>query len=500
MKINTSAINRAIEKCSSEGGGTVIVPSGKFITGTIHLKSNVNLWLDHGAILMGSSDTSDYLSMNDIQFSEGYTRYGLLFAKNTTGISISGYGEINGNGTHFMNSIDKPHLGNDYRREYTRQGESFMSKSDFFTDGPVSYNFRPGMLITLEQCENIKISGITMKDSPEWTVKLLDCDDAEITGITILNNKLVPNSDGIHCTTSRNIRISDCYIFAGDDAIIVTGFGSSPLPGDPKWESFQDMAGNKTGYAENVTVTNCVLSSRSACIRVGYGIHPIRNLTFSNIVMFDSNRGIGVFARDGSRIENLLFSDIIIENRIHSGHWWGKGEPVHISAIQDTETGSAGKIENIRLRNITATSETGILISGTGKSIIKDISLSGIKLTIKKGKYTDSYGGNFDLRPAWPLDKALFSHDIPGLYAGYVDNLRISDFELQWGAGLPSFFTEVVYVENFNDITLENITGNPSEKSPEKTSVLLNEGKKAILRNIRTDKGFIPYRLNNVTM
>jgi hypothetical protein len=339
-----------------------------------------------------------------------------------------------------------------------------------------------------------------MKDSPEWTVKLLDCDDAEITGITILNNKLVPNSDGIHCTTSRNIRISDCYIFAGDDAIIVTGFGSSPLPGDPKWESFQDMAGNKTGYAENVTVTNCVLSSRSACIRVGYGIHPIRNLTFSNIVMFDSNRGIGVFARDGSRIENLLFSDIIIENRIHSGHWWGKGEPVHISAIQDTETGSAGKIENIRLRNITATSETGILISGTGKSIIKDISLSGIKLTIKKGKYTDSYGGNFDLRPAWPLDKALFSHDIPGLYAGYVDNLRISDFELQWGAGLPSFFTEVVYVENFNDITLENITGNPSEKSPEKTSVLLNEGKKAILRNIRTDKGFIPYRLNNVTM
>jgi polygalacturonase len=497
-KNNTAAINKAIEACSKNGGGTVLVPPGRYITGTIELKQGVNLWLDHGAILFGSGDTSDYRPMNKVLFSEGYTRYGLIFAKNTSDISISGYGEINGNGTSFMNSIDKPHLGGDYDRKFTRQGENFMKPDGQFEDGPVSYEFRPGMMITMEQCENITISGVTMKDAPEWTVKLEDCDDAEISGITITNNKLVPNSDGIHCTTSRNIRISDCSIFAGDDAIIVTGFGSSPLPDDPQWENLKQIAGNKTGLSENITVTNCVLSSRSACIRVGYGKHPIRNLVFSNLVMYDSNRGIGVFARDNSRIENILFSDIVINNRLHSGHWWGKGEPIHISAIQETEKGKAGTIENIRFTNITANSETGILISGTDRSIIKDIFLSDIKLKIKRGKYSDSYGGNFDLRPAWPLNSALFSHDIPGLYAGYVENLIISNFELSWGEDLPSYFTEAINIDNFKNVKLENITVNPAHISTGKPAVVLNNGVNATLRNINTEMGIIPYHLNHV--
>jgi polygalacturonase len=490
--MNTKAINKAIEKCNSKGGGTVLIPSGTFVTGTIVLLSNVNLHLEPGAILTGSSDTSDYLKMKTTLFNEGYNRFGMICAVDAINISITGSGEINGNGTHFMNGQDKPQMGNDYDRKFIRQGEEFMKLGSGFEDGPLTYPFRPGLLITLERCEKINICDVHLKDSPEWTIRIGDCDDAEVRGISILNNQLIPNNDGIHVTTSRNVRISDCNIIAGDDAIIVTGFGISPLPEDLISKASRPLTvGNKTGIAENVTVTNCVLSSRSACIRVGYGNHPIRNLVFSNLVMYESNRGIGVFARSRSRIENVLFSNIIINTRLHSGHWWGKGEPIHISALQDDRDGPPGIINNIRFSDITATSEAGILIYGLTSSIIENINLENIKLTINKGKYTESYGGNFDLRPAYPLDYAIFSHGIPGLYAQYVKHLTISKFDLNWGTGLPSFFTNAIQIDHFENILLEGIDANPAPDSKELSSIMLTNGINPVLRNSGTNNGSI---------
>jgi len=464
-QLNTEAINKAIINCNADGGGRVIIPTGTFISGTVVLLSNVDLHLEMGAKLLGSSDTSDYLIMKNALFSEGYNRYGVIYAFECKNIAISGYGEINGNGTHFMNGIDKPHMGgNDYDRKFTRQGEEFMKPGTIFEDGPVSYPFRPGLMVIIDQCENVHISGVTLKDSPEWTVRIGDCDNVGIEGISILNNMLVPNSDGIHCTNSRNIRISNCNIVAGDDAIIVTGFSNIPSPFDPAYKA--PAVGNKTGYAENVTVTNCVLSSRSACIRVGYGHHPIRNLVFSNLVMNDSNRGIGVFARDNTSIENVLFSNIIINNRLHSGHWWGKGEPIHISAVKDTPAGVVGKVTNIRFTDITAESETGIVIYGTIDNQIEDIQFNNVKLTIRPGEYTASYGGNIDLRPVYTKNLAVFRHDIPGLYAQFVQNLQISGLELNWDNNLPDFFTNGIEIQNFDGVSIDRfIGGAASDKS-----------------------------------
>lgn len=489
--INTEAINKAVKKCNSTGGGTVLIPSGTFITGTVVLLSNVNLHLEPGAILIGSKDTLDYLKMKSTLFDEGYSRFGMICAKEAVNISITGSGEINGNGTHFMNGIDKPHMGgNDFDRKFIRQGKEFMKPGTIFEDGPVSYPFRPGLLITLEQCENINICDVVLKDSPEWTIRIGDCDNVEVRGISILNNQLIPNNDGIHVTTSRNVRISDCNIFTGDDAIIVSGFGNSPLPGDSLSKVNKPLTiGNKTGIAENVTVTNCVLSSRSACIRVGYGKHPIRNLVFSNLIMYESNRGIGVFARNDSRIENVLFSNVIMHTRLHSGHWWGKGEPIHISSLQDEKDGSPGIINNIRFTDITAIAETGILIYGTENSVIENISLNNIKLTINKGRYTDSYGGNFDLRPPYPKDYAIFSHDIPGLYAQHVKHLTVSQFELNWGTGLPQFFTNAIDINYFEDILLEGINANPAPASKGLSCIMLRNGTNALVQNCRTNDG-----------
>ena len=478
--INTKFINDAIHTCNKNGGGTVIVPSGTYSTGTIELLSNVNLHLEAGAKLMGSRDTSDYKPMPNILFDEGYNRYGLIYAVEAKNISITGQGEINGNGTYFMNGIDKPHMGHDWDRKYVRQGEAYMKDGEIFEDGPVSYNFRPGMLLFIERCENVKILDVSLNDSPEWTVRLQDSDNAEFRGVTIETNPLIPNSDGIHCTSSRNIRISDCHIFAGDDAIIVTGFGEGIMPGDSIDEA--KFIGNKTGYAENVVVTNCVLSSRSACIRVGYGQHPIRNLIFSNIIMHSSNRGIGVFARDNSSIENVLFDNIIIQTRLHSGHWWGKGEAIHVSAVKDTELGKVGTINNVRFSNIIATSETGMLVYGSEESIIENISFQNVQLTINNGKYTETYGGNFDLRPAASKDKALFKHDVPGFYAQHVKNLSLTGLKVTWSEGLPDFFTNGVEINHFDGLRIENFTGGPVFTRKGLSAIKLSNGIHAELK------------------
>lgn len=478
--INTVSINKAIQACYANGGGTVNVPPGIFKTGTIILLSNVNLHLEAGATLLGSTDTVDYKPMNNALFHEGYNRYGIIYAADARNISITGFGEINGNGTSFMNGIDKPHMGHDWDRQYTRQGEAYMKEGTIFEDGPVSYNFRPGMMLTIERCENINIVDVHLNNTPEWTVRMQDCDHAAFRGVSIQTDPLIPNSDGIHVTSSRNVSISDCQIFSGDDAIIVTGFGDGLMPGD---EVAADYIGNKTGYAENVVVSNCILSSRSACIRVGYGHHPIRNLVFSNIVMETSNRGIGVFARNVSSIENVLFDNIIMSTRLHSGHWWGKGEPIHLSAVKDSEQGKAGVINNIRFSNIMATSETGMLIYGSDGSPIKNITLQNVSLTILNGKYSETYGGNFDLRPASSKDKALFKHDIPALYAQHVNNLVLTNFTINWGDGLPAFFTHALEINSFNSLRIENFRGSAAFDDKRTSAIKLSDGAHVELNN-----------------
>ncbi len=451
--LSTLSIQNAIDACHNAGGGRVVVPPGDFVTGTIVLRSDVNLHLEQGATLLGSLDTEDY--MMDGQ------KHGIIYAYQSTGITISGEGEIDGRGSSF-HLFDEARVGNDYNRSAIRQGEAYLLPDPLPPDGPANYYARPGMMIVLLQCEQVAIKDVTFRDSPEWCFRIADCDDVIVTGISIHNNLMIPNSDGIHCTTSRNIRISDCDIRAGDDAIIVTGFGTNVgVHGDPNdaLDYSSREFGNKTGYSENVTVTNCLLQSRSAGIRVGYGVNPIRNCIFSNLVIYDSNRGIGIFSRDAGTIENILFSDITIRNRIHSGHWWGNGEPIHVSAIKQDPDIPAGPVRHIRFRNIIAESESGIVIYGTEESLISDVLLENVSIQISSGAYSDSYGGNFDLRPVYDKDLSIFKHDIPALYSQHTDGLKIKGFRVRWGENLPDYMTHAIFSKEHVNLSIEDFDG-----------------------------------------
>src|SRR5450432_2094379 len=299
---NTAAIQKAIDECHKHGGGTIMIPAGNFVTGTVRLYSNMNVYFEAGAVLTGSTNNKEYGYQKDIGFSGpgAGSKTGIFVAHHEQNISISGFGAIKGNGVSFM-YMDSLQYGMDFAPKYTRQMGDYMNPKYGRDDGPVlwkgTYEGRPGVMLIFSDCKNVSLSNIHLEESPNWTVAFLNSEDIKINGITILNNMNIPNSDGIDMYDSKNITISDCNIQAGDDAIAVIS-------------------------SSNITATNCILHSRSCGIRVGYNVfnnNNSGNLLFNNIRIYDSNRGIGIFQRRGGNMVNIIFSNMIISTRLHSG-------------------------------------------------------------------------------------------------------------------------------------------------------------------------------------
>ncbi len=478
--VNTVAINKAINACASTGGGTVIIPAGTFVTGPIELLTNVTLHLESGAILQGSANLQDYRV--------GERRFGLVRANKADNVGITGPGTIDGIGTSFMDMNtprNYPHwTPEDIDPNFTRQGQDYMQAKFGTADGPVVYHARPGNLLVLSNCKNVHISEVTFANSPVWTVRLDNCEDVVVSGIRIKNSLLVPNSDGIHCTSCKNVHISDCEISAGDDCIAITCIGD---------RHHQEVLGGEIGgggKTENVTVTNCTLQSRSAGVRIGYTGGDISNITMSNLTIRESNRGLLVNARDGGSVKNVLFSNITIQTRLHTGHWWGQAEPIHVSAIRmDANDANLGTISNIRFSNIVAESENGIVVYSEEPGSIKDIVFDNVKLLVKNSPLNESYGGNIDLRATYDLKYGIFKYDIAGLYAHNVAGLRICDFQIAWDDNLPEFFNHAIWCENFNDLLIDGFTGRQPHKGESRAAIALNNGSDVTIRNCKADDG-----------
>jgi hypothetical protein len=467
--VNTIAIQKAIDACRDQGGGRVVVPRGVFISGTVRLHSHIDLHLDAGAVLKGSPNLADYEMDGRM--------VGLLYSENVEDVSITGRGQIDGNGDTFMD------LGAAKRidpagSQYTRQKEHFREVREGLGDGPVAPLPRPFQMIIFSACRNVTIEDVLITNSPFWTVHFADCDSVRVKGIRLFNNIMVPNGDGLDFTSCRNVVVSDCDIRAGDDAIVFTGYDHHfDLPG------FKGIR----HPSENATVTNCTLVSRSSGIRIG-GLdqNSMRNYVFSNLVISDSNRGIGVFQRAEGSIEHLTFSNIVIHTRLHTGDWWGHGEPIHVSAIRVNEKGPIGRIKGLKFSHVVATGESGILVYGTKDSVIEDVSFEDVDFRLNDSPLNPTAGGNFDFRPVYDPRLSLFRHDVPAFFAQHVKNLRLRDVSIEWGDVKEPYFTNAVEVEQFEDVVIDGLRGDASPSSPDKVPVRLRNGKGGRVGNVRS--------------
>jgi polygalacturonase len=313
---DAAAIQKAIDACAKTGG-RVLLPAGRtFYSGAIYLKGNIDFHVEKGAILLGSSNEEDY----------GLYADALINAVDAPNISITGGGQINGNASAFMREL-RPG-GDIYEPTWGTHKGCLGSK------GTIKRRY---MLMTLVKCDHLKITDITLKDSASWFIHPVGCDDVLIDGISIIGDLRVPNNDGIDPDHCRNVRISNCYIHTGDDAIV---FKNTLL-----CEEWADL-----GPCENNTVTGCVIVSRSSALKIDEVWNDCRNIVFDSCVIYASNRGMCIQSRDRGNIENIMFSNIIVNTQLHSAWWWGKAEPIcitHMPRDAETKLGSIIKLRTL---------------------------------------------------------------------------------------------------------------------------------------------------------
>jgi hypothetical protein len=301
------------------------------------------------------------------------------------------------------------------------------------------------------------IRDVVVTDAPCWTINFADCEYVDINGVKVLNSLVVPNSDGIHCETCRNVHIANCELVCGDDAICITSVNS-----------------RKPGVCENVTVANCTLSSRSAGVRVGYGMNTIRNCVFENLVIRDTNRGLGLFVRQEGSIENVLFN----------------GEPIHISVLPAREsTGALGRIRNVTFTNILAESESGIVIWAHEPGRIEDVTLDQIRLHVRKGPLSASYGGNIDLRPAFDHQFAIFRHDLAGIFCHGANGLTLNQVDIRWDTDMPDYYTYAIWCEETSRVVVDGFRGRQPGSGDGQAAIALDSVRGVIVRNSQAAEG-----------
>jgi hypothetical protein len=182
---------------------------------------------------------------------------------------------------------------------------------------------------------------------------------------------------------------------------------------------------------------------------------------------------------------------MVISTRLHSGQWWGHGEPIHISSVPGLGNTQTGSISHIRFSNISASSESGILIYASSKGLINDIRFDKVSVSIKQSPLADGYGGNFDLRPTNDVRLGIFKHSIPAFYSYQADDLSIKDMNVHWGKGLPSYFTHSIECTNFDMITIDGLSEQTEDNNhAARPTVYLDGGKKSNVKEISsTDSG-----------
>jgi polygalacturonase len=455
--LTTIHIQKAIDKCFLDGGGVVYVPKGEYLVGTLNLKSYVEFHLETGAILKATTDLSKYQKHNE-------QPAGVFYTEDSHDVSITGRGKIFGQGMEFMYRDSAKVIRGDVNN-YIRQKYDFRKVEKGLGDGPVMPKERYHQMIIFSNCTNVTIKDIEVIDAPYWTFLIVHCDRVSVTDISINNNLLIPNSDGLDINSSSNVNVSGCIITCGDDAIVLAGYAHHF--GDPGYKDIIKPS-------QNINVSNCILQSRSSGIRIGgWDQNHMSNYNFDNITIFDSNCGINITVRDSGSVQNVNFSNIRIETRMHTGDWWGNGEPIKISALRGVPDSPIGVIKNIHFNNITCRGENAILLYASDETKLQNIYFTNFDFILRKSALDKVSGGNFDLRPNTVAGKEIYKSDVPVVYIENAENVYFNQGSIDWDGVEETYYTYAIEAVKVNNMKLNNMTAVPSPSNPRLKAISL---------------------------
>lgn len=422
VTLNSPFIQAAIDACAASGGGKVIVPAGKFLTGTIALKSRVTLHLQKDAFIVGSTNVNDYQNLDP--FTDGLgvdVGYALVVAVDQHDIAIEGEGAIDGQGKQ----LREVQIATDTRPEAQRWGR------------------RP-FLLRVVRCTNVKVQGVKLMFAAAWTSHYFQCNRLHIEDVKITSYG-VPHNDGMDIDGCKDVVITSCDIESGDDALCFKTTSS-------------------TMACRDITVTNMRLKSGHGAIKMGTeSMAPFENIKISNCYIYNTNNGgIKLLTVDGAHLRNVEISDITMVN-VKTPILLRLGSRLSVFRKGKDTQQPTGTFENVIIRNVKAEASanaqlkppSGILITGVPGHYITNITLDNISIRLAGG------GTASHARQAVPeaIDKypevKTFGPLVPayGIWARHVKGLKLNNisFVLDSNDVRPAFICE-----DGDDITLTN--------------------------------------------
>jgi len=344
LAINTKAINDAIAKCSEEGGGHVVVPAGLFITGQITMKSNVDLHLATGAMIVFSSNIDDYPL---VKSGSGYSIEPLINGNNIENVAITGDGSFDGNGQYWR-PVKKIKMNESQWKALLAKGGALNEKGDIWSPSQAAADgqsylsskkrseltqadyekvkpfFRPKML-GLSNSKNVIIEGITLKNSPDFAMNMRGINGMALKNVTVMNEWWAQNGDGLDISACRNVLIYHCTVNSGDDGICMKSSGNKP--GEYNLENIviKDckvyhahggfvVGSNTDGNMRNVFVNNCSFTWSDTGLRfksnVGRG-GKVENIFIDGIYMKDIDSEAVIFDlkyEDAAAVKNVDYT------------------------------------------------------------------------------------------------------------------------------------------------------------------------------------------------
>ncbi len=331
--LDTAAIQSAVDACARDGGGTVWFPPGTYRSGTIQLRNRVRLHLADGATLLASTDLKDYPSMVPKlrSFTDTYTDKSLIYGEGLTGAGLEGDGTIDG------------------------QGASFH--------GP--YKVRP-YLIRFVECRELSVRDLELRNSPMWVQHYLACEGVRISGVRV-SSRVNQNNDGIDIDSSSAVRISDCHIVSGDDAIVLKATTARPC--------------------RDVVISNCVLSSLCNALKLGTeSTGGFDDIAIANCAVYDTRlAGIALESVDGGILDRVTISNIVMRNVkcpifVRLGN---RARPYTDGVARPP----VGTLRNVTIQGVQAegADRTGCPLCGIPDHPIENLSLRDITLSFEGG-------------------------------------------------------------------------------------------------------------------
>jgi polygalacturonase len=390
---NVTAIQKAIDDAWKTGGGKVVIPRGRFVSGVIHLRSNVELNIHAEAVLLASFNRADY--------GPSLQASAFIVAEHSKNISITGNGLIDGQSDLLIDDIYKK----------LRTGELYDDEWKEFNPWhqrrPSEKN-RPRM-IEFNNCDNVTIKNIHLQNSAAWVQNYKACSNIVIDSVYVFSNTFW-NNDGIDLVDCKNARVTNCNINVADDGICL-------------------KSEDRNGMCENIYVSNCKVRSSASAVKLGTASRGgFKKIVIKNIEVYDTYRSaIAIETVDGGLLEDIDMSNIYAVNTgnaifIRLGH---RNKDSIYSVLRNVS------IANVKVEVPKEKPDKGYPMEGP---VLRYPPQHKIDTTIKYESVSPWNNPGID-SSAVPFPHNVFPSSITGLPGHYVENVKLENIEIIYEGG-----------------------------------------------------------------